>query len=147
MYCKACGANNAPDLKVCTICGLELESSGTTLNLGPLKEETTKINIPVKPSKKPQLVVVKGPNMGMHFALESETNEIGRDPESNIFLNDVTVSRRHAVIMQEASDYSLKDIGSLNGTYVNGERKDSYVLKDGDELQIGKFRLLFVKAF
>lgn len=147
MYCKACGANNAPDLKVCTVCGIELESSGTTLNIIPLKEETAKVNIPVKPSRKPQLVVVKGPNMGLHFALESDINEIGRDPESNVFLNDVTVSRRHAVINKDDANYVLEDIGSLNGTYVNGERMDSYILNDGDELQIGKFRLLFVKAY
>lgn len=146
MYCKACGANNAPDIKVCTICGLELESAGTTLNIAPLKQETTHLNIPVKPSKQPQLVVVKGPNMGMHFALEGNSNEIGRDPESHVFLNDVTVSRKHAVINRHEMGYSLKDVGSLNGTYVNGERTDDYVLNDGDELQIGKFRLLFVKA-
>lgn len=146
MYCKACGASNAPDLKICSVCGLEFDLTETTLNISPVKEEIAELNIPIKPSKKPQLVVVKGPNAGMHFILKSDENKVGRDSDSDIFLNDVTVSRVHATINKTDADYSIIDTGSLNGTYVNGERKDKCILSDGDELQIGKFRLLFVNA-
>lgn len=146
MYCKACGASNAPDLKVCSACGLELNSGGTTLDISLTKEEIAEPNIPIKFSKKPQLVVLKGPNSGMHFILKNKNSKIGRESDSDIFLNDVTVSRKHAIINKTEANYSVADTGSLNGTYVNGERKDEYILSDGDELQIGRYRLLFVSG-
>lgn len=146
MYCKACSASNAPDSKVCAVCGLELDLTGTTLNIGPTKEEIAELNIPIKFSKKPQLVVIKGPNSGMHFVLKGKESKIGRESDSDVFLNDVTVSRKHAVINKMETDYLVADTGSLNGTYINGERKDECVLSNGDELQIGKYRLLFLSG-
>jgi pSer/pThr/pTyr-binding forkhead associated (FHA) protein len=68
----------------------------------------------------------------------------GRHPESDIFLDDVTVSRRHAEIVRDGSDYTVRDVGSLNGTYLNRERIEEALLRDGDEVQIGKFKLVFV---
>lgn len=88
------------------------------------------------------LVVERGPRAGMTFSLESGKTTIGRGPEQDIFLDDVTVSRDHAVIVVDESGVSLRDAGSTNGTYINGERLDSAVLSPGDEVIIGKFHLL-----
>jgi pSer/pThr/pTyr-binding forkhead associated (FHA) protein len=92
------------------------------------------------------LVVRRGPAAGTKFLLERDVVAVGRHPESDIFLNDITVSRRHAEVRREDAGYSVIDLGSLNGTYVNRERVDKTELASGDELQIGKFRLLFLAA-
>ncbi|MGH3849367.1 MAG: FHA domain-containing protein [Pseudonocardiaceae bacterium] len=89
------------------------------------------------------LVVKRGPNAGAKFTLDRVLSRVGRHPESEIFLDDVTVSRRHAEIVREDHRFLLRDAGSLNGTYVNRERKEEAVLANGDELQIGKFKLVF----
>ena len=85
-----------------------------------------------------------GGRTGESFPLESERLTVGRRPESDIFLDDVTVSRDHAVIVRRGADYYLDDLGSLNGTYVNRQRVDSRQLEDGDELQIGKYKLSYL---
>jgi pSer/pThr/pTyr-binding forkhead associated (FHA) protein len=90
------------------------------------------------------LVVKRGPNAGSRFLLDRETTNAGRHPDSDIFLDDVTVSRRHAEFRREGSDFVVVDVGSLNGTYVNREPVDTSVLANGDEVQIGKFRLVFL---
>jgi pSer/pThr/pTyr-binding forkhead associated (FHA) protein len=90
------------------------------------------------------LVVKRGPNAGSRFLLDQPTTSAGRHPDSDIFLDDVTVSRRHAEFRQEEDDFQVVDVGSLNGTYVNREPVDSAVLANGDEVQIGKFRLVFL---
>jgi pSer/pThr/pTyr-binding forkhead associated (FHA) protein len=90
------------------------------------------------------LLVRKGPNAGSKFLLEAEVTTAGRHPESDIFLDDITVSRRHAEIVRRSSGYSLRDAGSLNGTYVNRDRVEDVPLNNGDELQIGKFKLVFL---
>ena len=90
------------------------------------------------------LVVKRGPNAGSRFLLDQPTTSAGRHPDSGIFLDDVTVSRRHAEFRQEDADFHVVDVGSLNGTYVNREPVDSAVLANGDEVQIGKFRLVFL---
>ena len=90
------------------------------------------------------LVVKRGPNAGSRFLLDQPTTSAGRHPDSDIFLDDVTVSRRHAEFRQEDDDFQVVDVGSLNGTYVNREPVDSAVLANGDEVQIGKFRLVFL---
>ena len=90
------------------------------------------------------LVVRRGPNAGSTFVLEGETTNVGRDPESNIFLDDVTVSRHHAVIECESNGYQIRDVGSLNGTYVDHERIDATGLVDMNEVQVGRFVLTFV---
>ena len=90
------------------------------------------------------LVVRHGPNAGSSFRVESAKTTIGRHPDSDIFLDDITVSRRHVVIEQARNGFHLRDAGSLNGTYVNHERVDDADLHHGDEVQIGKYRLSFV---
>ena len=90
------------------------------------------------------LVVKRGPNAGSRFLLDQPTTSAGRHPDSDIFLDDVTVSRRHAEFRQDDDEFQVVDVGSLNGTYVNREPVDSAVLANGDEVQIGKFRLVFL---
>ena len=89
------------------------------------------------------LVVKRGPNAGSRFLLDQPT-EAGRHPNSNVFLDDVTVSRRHAEFRCVSGEFQVVDVGSLNGTYVNREPVDWAVLANGDEVQIGKFRLVFL---
>ena len=90
------------------------------------------------------LVVKRGPNAGSRFPLHQPVTSAGRDPRSDIFLDEVTVSRRHAEFRSERGELRVVDIGSLNGTYVNGQLIDSAVLTDGDEIQMGKFRLVLL---
>ena len=90
------------------------------------------------------LVDKRGPIAGSRFLLDQPRTSAGRHPDSDIFLDDVTVSRRHAEFRLESSEFQVVDVGSLNGTYVNREPVDSAVLANGDEVQIGKFRLVFL---
>ena len=92
------------------------------------------------------LVVKRGPNAGARFLLDQDSTTAGRHPEADIFLDDVTVSRRHAEFRRNDGGYEVVDVGSLNGTYVNREPRNSQELTDGDEIQIGKFRLVFITA-
>jgi hypothetical protein len=89
------------------------------------------------------LVVQKGPAAGSRFLLDVDTVAAGRHPDSEIFLDDVTVSRRHAVFQRSGATFTVSDAGSLNGTYVNRDRIEEVQLQDGDEVQIGKYRLVF----
>jgi len=90
------------------------------------------------------LVVKRGPNAGSRFLLDLPVTSAGRHPDSDIFLDDVTVSRRHAEFRRADGEFVVYDVGSLNGTYVNREPIDTAVLANGDEVQIGKFRLVFL---
>jgi pSer/pThr/pTyr-binding forkhead associated (FHA) protein len=90
------------------------------------------------------LVVRHGPETGSSYRLELPSTAIGRHPDSDVFLDDITVSRRHVVIDRTDDGYTMRDVGSLNGTYVNRERVDEARLKYGDEVQIGRYRLSFV---
>lgn len=90
------------------------------------------------------LVVKRGPNVGSRFSLEDDVIRAGRHPDSQIFLDDITVSRRHVEIRREAEGYVVYDVGSLNGTYVNRQRVDRAPLRNGDELQIGTFKLVYM---
>lgn len=90
------------------------------------------------------LVVRRGPNAGARFLLDHDLTTSGRHPDSDIFLDDVTVSRRHAEFHRDSGTFTVRDVGSLNGTYVNRERVEAATLSNGDEVQIGKFRLVFV---
>ncbi len=92
------------------------------------------------------LIVLRGPNTGARFLLDADEVGTGRHPRSDIFLDDVTVSRRHAVFVHDGDGYLVRDVGSLNGTYVNRERIDEQTLDQGDEVQIGKFRLVFYRG-
>jgi pSer/pThr/pTyr-binding forkhead associated (FHA) protein len=92
------------------------------------------------------LVVLRGPNTGARFLLDDDEVMVGRHPDSDIFLDDVTVSRKHAVFRRAEGTFRVHDVGSLNGTYVNRDLVDEAVLSTGDEVQIGKFRLVFYAA-
>ncbi|UFU04508.1 FHA domain-containing protein [Ruania suaedae] len=89
------------------------------------------------------LIVQHGPNAGARFLLDDERVTAGRDTSADIFLDDVTVSRKHAEFLSDAGEFTVRDVGSLNGTYVNRSRIDDAVLQAGDEVQIGKYRLTF----
>jgi pSer/pThr/pTyr-binding forkhead associated (FHA) protein len=90
------------------------------------------------------LVVKRGPNAGSRFLLDADVTTAGRHPESDIFLDDVTVSRRHAEFVRDGDGFQVRDVGSLNGTYLNRGRIDAAALAGGDEVQIGKYRLVFL---
>jgi pSer/pThr/pTyr-binding forkhead associated (FHA) protein len=92
------------------------------------------------------LVAFAGANAGSRFLLDQDVTTVGRHPDADIFLDDVTVSRRHVEFRRSGNSFSLHDMGSLNGTYVNQDRVDSLVLRDGMEVQIGKFRLTFLTS-
>ncbi|MBY0178008.1 MULTISPECIES: FHA domain-containing protein [Curtobacterium] len=95
------------------------------------------------PSGSALLVVRRGPNVGARFLLDSDVTTAGRHPDASIFLDDVTVSRKHADFVRRGTSFSVKDLGSLNGTYFDGVRIDEALLVDGSEVQVGKFRLTF----
>lgn len=90
------------------------------------------------------LLVQKGPNAGARYLLNSDLVTVGRNPDNDIFLDDVTVSRKHAQFVRTGVRFSVRDTGSLNGTYVNGELAEQTELVNGDSVQIGKYRLLFM---
>jgi pSer/pThr/pTyr-binding forkhead associated (FHA) protein len=95
------------------------------------------------PSGSALLVVRRGPNVGARFLLDADVTTVGRHPDADIFLDDVTVSRRHAEFTRYGSNFQVKDLGSMNGTYFDGVRIDLALLSDGAEVQVGKFRLTF----
>jgi hypothetical protein len=96
------------------------------------------------PSGSALLVVRRGPNVGARFLLDADLTTVGRHPDADIFLDDVTVSRRHAEFLRSGKAFQVKDLGSLNGTYFDGNRIDGVAgLSDGSEVQVGKFRLTF----
>ncbi|HET9731818.1 MAG TPA: FHA domain-containing protein [Acidimicrobiales bacterium] len=149
MFCNQCGHRNPPASNFCSSCGAPLEPAGedTTITFSPVAgegEEEISLHIPAMGEGMGMLVVKRGPNAGSKFALEAETTKAGRHPDSDIFLDDVTVSRRHAEFVREHGRYIVRDVGSLNGTYLNRERIDEAELGNGDEVQIGKFKLVFL---
>ena len=127
-------------------------SETTSINLTPVRDEPTiapKLSteewtaVEALPYGSALLVAHSGPNMGARFLLDSDITTAGRHPDADIFLDDVTVSRRHGEFRRTARSFEVVDTGSLNGTYVNHDRVDSVELKSGNEVQIGKFRLTF----
>jgi len=95
------------------------------------------------PSGNALLIVKRGPNAGARFLLDQDVTTVGRHPNADIFLDDVTVSRRHAEFLRDGAKFTVRDLASLNGTYFDGERVDEIEVTDGAEVQIGKFRLTF----
>jgi pSer/pThr/pTyr-binding forkhead associated (FHA) protein len=151
VFCNQCGHRNPPGSSFCSSCGstLDLKDDRTiTLTaVDPLQEAPGTDNdivVPVGdlPAEGAVLIVRAGAQAGDRFALTEGVTRLGRHPDSEIMLDDITVSRRHAVIERTAEGYVVTDAGSLNGTYVNQERIDRVVLHHGDELQVGKFRLV-----
>jgi pSer/pThr/pTyr-binding forkhead associated (FHA) protein len=110
---------------------------------GEITDEELTVTLDELPEGTGMLVVKRGPNAGSKFLLDASVTRAGRHPNSEIFLDDITVSRRHAEIVRENDGYRVRDVGSLNGTYLNRERIDEASIGNGDELQIGKFKLVF----
>ena len=154
VFCNQCGHRNPDGSNFCSSCGAVLEHTGddetTTITFLPVEsagevaEEEVTVSVNEVPPGLGVLVVKRGPNAGSRFVLEGEITRAGRHPDSDIFLDDVTVSRRHAEFARHGSEYVVRDVGSLNGTYVNRERIEEGPLGNGDEVQIGKFRLVFL---
>jgi pSer/pThr/pTyr-binding forkhead associated (FHA) protein len=148
--CPQCGHANPLTAHFCSSCGVDLEvppEHGTTMSvLVPIDSpaEEVEIELDTLPPGIGMLVVTRGHNSGSRFALDAPVVTAGRHPDSVIFLDDITVSRRHAEIRQVPGGYVVSDAGSLNGTYLNRERVEECPLRDGDELQIGTFKLLFL---
>lgn len=155
-YCTACGTRNPDDARFCAQCGNRLVQpdageSTATIKVRELTETGERQLDPAAaaavdglPVGHALLVVQRGPGSGSRFLLDMDVVNAGRHPDSDIFLDDVTVSRRHAEFRRaEEGSFTVTDAGSLNGTYVNRDRIETVTLKDGDEVQIGKFRLVF----
>ena len=150
MYCSRCGHPNKDEARFCSNCGAVLHED-TTLGLTPVEVEgegSEEFPFPEDELEPGQalLLVKHGPNAGSTFLLEAEVTTAGRNPESDVFLDDVTVSRRHVEVRRKQDGWYVHDLGSLNGTYVNRERVEVTKLASGDELQIGKFKLVFFAA-
>ncbi len=153
MFCTSCGESLPADANFCPACGHEVEHAAAgaeaptgAFDLGGLESEAELEALPELPPGTGLLVVVRGPNAGSRYLLDRDATTIGRHPDSHVFLDDVTVSRHHARVDREDDAFVLHDLGSLNGTYLGGERVDRRHLRAGDELQIGRFKLLFVGA-
>jgi predicted nucleic acid-binding Zn-ribbon protein len=174
-FCTQCGHQNPEGSRFCAQCGSRLEQPGASGASGgsadrreTASESTATITFGV-PSKDAEhrderslndsdaaavdalpvgsalLVVQRGPSAGSRFLLDTDVVSAGRHPDSEIFLDDVTVSRRHAEFRRTGDGYTVADVGSLNGTYVNRDRIDEVALQGGDEVQIGKYRLTFLR--
>lgn len=159
LFCTACGTENLPGSRFCANCGAALPAAAagadvtSAIGSGPVADVDTEFSaeahqgaVDALTPGSALLVVKRGPNAGSRFLLDQDVTSAGRHPDSDIFLDDVTVSRRHAEFRREGSGYTVHDVGSLNGTYVNRERIDAAPLSGGDEVQIGKFRLVYLTA-
>jgi pSer/pThr/pTyr-binding forkhead associated (FHA) protein len=156
VFCNQCGHLNPPGANFCSSCGAVLEHSrdqGTTTmtfvpveSAGEVGDDDVTVNLDADASLFGVLVVKRGPNAGSRFTMENQVTKVGRHPESDIFLDDVTVSRRHAEFVHDGDRYLVRDVGSLNGTYLNRDRLEEAELHSGDEVQIGKFRLVFLAS-
>ena len=150
MFCKSCGHSNPEGANYCSSCGAELVPSEerTTSTMIPVEAADVEDDVSVMGLEVPHgvgmLVVKRGPNAGSKFMLDADVTRAGRHPESDIFLDDITVSRRHAEFRRQGNGYAVRDVGSLNGTYLNRERIDEAPLRTGDEVQIGKFKLIYL---
>lgn len=152
MYCTTCGESLPTDANFCPSCGSPVEQrpgAGAeaptgAIDLGTFDGEAELDELPELPPGTGLLVVVRGPNAGSRYLLDRESTTVGRHPDSHVFLDDVTVSRHHARVDREGEQFVLHDLGSLNGTYLGGERVDRRPLRAGDELQVGRYKLLFV---
>jgi FHA domain-containing protein/zinc ribbon protein len=148
VLCARCGHNNPDEARFCSSCGSALTADETTLTLSAVEAADEEDDLAKYLEELPPgvglLVVRSGPETGSSYRLDRNTTAIGRHPDSDVFLDDITVSRRHVVIDKTATGYVLRDVGSLNGTYVNKKRVDESPLRYGDEVQIGRYRLSFV---
>jgi len=162
VYCSRCSRPNPDTSRFCSNCGAPLIRAAASK---PVTETTSMISLgaigvteadtgedlavdyaalDALPHDAALLVVTRGPNVGARFLLDDDFTSAGRHPDSDIFLDDVTVSRRHAEFYRQGARFTVRDVGSLNGTYVNRERIEEAELFGGDEVQIGKFRMRFL---
>lgn len=149
IYCLECGFQNPEAANYCSRCGafLRAESANeTTLSIAPEEIGEGGASQLAEHTGGSALVVRSGGGRaGESFRATSAKTLIGRSPECDIFLDDVTVSRRHAELVTENDRYLIRDLGSLNGTFVNRKRIESAELEDDDEVQIGKYRMAFLR--
>ena len=162
VYCSRCSRPNPDTSRFCSNCGAALIRAAVSK---PVTETTSLISLSAigvteadtgedlavdyaaldaLPHDAALLIVTRGPNAGARFLLDDDFTSAGRHPDSDIFLDDVTVSRRHAEFYRQGARFTVRDVGSLNGTYVNRERIEEAELFGGDEVQIGKFRMRFL---
>ena len=154
VFCHNCGHRNPEGVNFCSSCGASMVTSApdTSVSVSPVDElvESGEVSTAVGQMELPRgvglLVVRRGNDEGARFPLEQPETTVGRHPESDVFLDDITVSRKHAVFVTEGQVTSVRDAGSLNGTYVNRERIDEAVLASGDEVQVGKFKLVYLRG-
>jgi pSer/pThr/pTyr-binding forkhead associated (FHA) protein len=151
VFCTNCGHPNRDDARFCAECGHPLQED-VTVTLPPTEaEEEVHEEFPFPHDEletgQALLLVKRGPNAGSTFLLDQGTTTVGRSTEGDVFLDDVTVSRKHAIFERRAGGaWFVRDVGSLNGTYVNGEQVDETKLASGDEVQIGRFKVTFFAA-
>jgi hypothetical protein len=150
VYCGECGFQNPVASNYCSRCGARLEKKEPgeqTMTFSPdeVADDPSAVLGEVG-GKGPALVVrAGGGRAGESFFPSEDRTLIGRSPECDVFLDDVTVSRKHAELVREGDTFTITDLGSLNGTFVNKKRIESAQLEDDDELQIGKYRLTFLR--
>lgn len=151
LICANCGQPVLPTSRFCSACGAALVPLGDTTALqavedtGPIPAIDPELLAGVEPGNA-ILVIHRGPEEGTRFELKDAKLTVGRAADATIFLDDVTVSRRHAEFVKDPEGWTISDTGSLNGTYVNKNRIDTHVLASGDEVQIGKYRFLFLQV-
>ncbi|MGH9185682.1 MAG: FHA domain-containing protein [Acidimicrobiales bacterium] len=150
VYCNNCGHKNPLGSNFCSSCGQALEldpGEHTTITFavdaGETADEELTFDLDEIPAGAGMLVVTRGPIAGSRFAVTKKLTTLGRHPDSDIFLDDITVSRRHAELAREGDQFTVRDVGSLNGTYLNRQRMEKAAMHNGDELQVGKFKLVF----
>ena len=154
VFCNQCGHRNPPVSAFCSACGtvLDIVSDHTitlaktdSLQDAPGPDDDVQVSLTSISRGTAILVLRGGEGEGDHFVLSSPVTSIGRHADSDIALDDITVSRRHCEITSDNSRFIVRDVGSLNGTYVNHKRVDMIELTQGDDLQIGKFHLVFLE--
>lgn len=151
VFCNQCGHRNPPTSTFCSACGAVLDKPSLRTNVLPKTDPLLDgvgddDNAVVREGElapgEVMLVVRQGPEIGTRFALTGDEVFVGRVPDNDIQLDDVTVSRQHAVLVRQGSAWLVRDLGSLNGTYVNNQRVDESPVRHGDDVQIGRFRLV-----
>lgn len=149
MTCAKCGAEYSPDAKFCSNCGAQLDQGGDTTSTIPVIDDATEFQAPSEQAEAVQglaagnalLTVRLGTGDASRFLIDKDITTVGRHPESDIFLDDITVSRHHAKFVRAGGSLHLEDLGSLNGTYINRTLIDGRAqVRSGDEIQIGKYR-------
>jgi hypothetical protein len=154
VFCPTCGHRNPTGVNFCSSCGASLVTTAPDTSVsvhpvedhGDLPDHAATVGLLELPRGVRLLVVNRGSDEGVRFTLDADIVQAGRHPESDIFLDDITVSRRHAEFVTMDGITTVRDVGSLNGTYVNRKRIDEARLSSGDEVQIGKFKLLYLLA-